>query len=443
MADRILVPFDGVGAGAGELSWGQREMWSAMCRTGSSLGIGGVLPLPEGTTVGRAADMVSFMLSRHQSLRTRLRLRSGGPPVQVVSGVGEVPLEIVDTGGDPAEAADQLWNRYHDVEFDYANEFPVRMAVVRRRGRPTHLVSLCCHLACDGFGLAALRADLFTMDHGPAPVTASQPLDQTRWQRGASGRRQSAAALDYWARIMRTIPAERFAAPADPAGSSSQEVSFRSPAAHLAARILAARNVVPTSPVLLAAFAVALDRVTGVRPVVAQVVVSNRFRPGLADSVSTINHPGLCTLDVSGIDFDEAVGRAWQAQLRAYKNAYYDPAAKERLVAGIEAQRGERIELGCFFNDRRGTGRPEPDGAVPAAAEVRAALPLTTLRWVPPLDPVSEPFFCHLNDVPGVLDVRLTWDARRVARADAEQFLCGMEATLVEAVRHPAALRRG
>jgi hypothetical protein len=426
---QILVGFEGDGSGSGELSWGQREMWPAMRRNRSSLGIGGVVPLPEGATVEDVAAMVRFMISRHPSLRTRLEFGAGDQPRQVVSSAGEFPLEIVDTDGDPGGVAEALWTRYYDVEFDYVNEWPVRMAAVRHGGRPTHLVSLCSHLASDGFGLAVLKAELSTMDRA-GPVTGMPPLEQARWQRSPAGRRQSEAALRYWENALRTIPARRFPGPTDAHVPPFWEVWFSSPAAHLAALAVAARNAVTTSAVLLAAFAVAQAKVIGINPVVTQSVVSNRFRPGLADSVSTVSHPGLCVVDADA-SFDEVVARAWRASLRATKNAYSDPVARQELINRVQAERGERIELSCYYNDRR-VQRDDQTRPAPTAEQVRAA-GRTTLRHVPPVNQTGERFFLHINNVPATVDIRLRVDTRHVSPANAEAVLRGMEAAVTGA----------
>ena len=71
--DRILVRFEGDGAGAGELTWGQRDIWEGMRRLRSSLGVGGVVPLASGTEVRDVADMLRFLVGRHQSLHDHLK----------------------------------------------------------------------------------------------------------------------------------------------------------------------------------------------------------------------------------------------------------------------------------------------------------------------------------------------------------------------------------
>jgi hypothetical protein len=141
-------------------------------------------------------------------------------------------------------------------------------------------------------------------------------------------------------------------------------------------------------------------------------------------------------MDVAGIPFDRAVDRAWRAQLRACKHGYYDPAGMTALVARVCADRGVQIDRDCFFNDRRAHDRQEAGGTA-GEEEVRAARRLTSLRWVPPLDPRCERFFLHINDVPDTVDIRLSVDTHHICPADVEAFLHGMEEVVVEAALAP------
>src|SRR3954454_9243621 len=92
----VVVPFRGDGAGEGELTWGQQGIWLTMARTGRTMNIGGAMPLPAGTPLADMTTLLGYVVSRHQALRTRLRLVPDGPPRQVVSSSGEVLLEVVD-----------------------------------------------------------------------------------------------------------------------------------------------------------------------------------------------------------------------------------------------------------------------------------------------------------------------------------------------------------
>jgi hypothetical protein len=452
MAERIFVSFEGDGSGVDELSWGQRAIWNQMRMQDSSLSMGGARPLAAGTTVGDVAASARFVIGRHQSLRTRLRFEPDGRPVQVVASSGEIPLEIVEAADDtdPAVVAEALAARYKETNFDYANEWPIRMGVVTHRGMPTHVVEVVCHLATDGFGMALLRADLASHDGGtvltsagPAgtPVTAMQPLEQARRQRTPAAQRHCDAAMRYWERLLRAIPADRFGDWPNDGQPRCLRVVYNSPAVHMAVRQIAARTKVSTSQVLLAAFAVTLARLTGSNPVVTLVLVNNRFRPGFADTVSPVSAPCLCVIDVADITFDEAVSRAWHSAMTAYKHAYYEPDLMWDVIARVGKERGGEITLGYFFNDLRVRHREEPGGPADSASspeDMQAARARSTLEWGSEKDGPCDRVFLYINDVPGTISCEAWVDTRYVSAADLEAALRGLEELTVEAAMNPA-----
>lgn len=447
MVERILVPFEGEGAGIGELSWGQQEIWLAMTHQRHSLPIGGALPLPEGKTVAGVAADLGFAVSRHQSLRTRLRLRGSSLPQQEVAAEGQVPLEVAEAAGDAARAAAGIDRRYHDVPFDYEHEWPIRWAVVTHRGKVTHLVSRICHIAADGLGIMAMMDDLRARDpatgRASGPVTAMQPLDQARYQSTWAAQRQGRASLRYWEDLLHSIPASRFGRSGDERSPRYWQLRYDSPAARLAVRAIAARTEAASSVVLLAAFAVALAKVTGRNPVAVRVVVSNRFRPGLAASVSPVNQSGLCVIDVDGVTFGGAVSRAWAASIKAAKYAYYEPAQLHDLVARVGRERGEEIDISCLFNDRRMLPEGgDPGGGSPSAAQITGAQITGAQRLsriIPGYrrDEPSERLFFHINDTEGTGDYagdyELCFDTRFVSPGQAEAFLRTLEDVAVQA----------
>jgi hypothetical protein len=143
---------------------------------------------------------------------------------------------------------------------------------------------------------------------GPAPaqVTAMQPLEQTRRQRGPAGRRIHDASMRYFERLAASAPDHQFSKLANKQHPRFWQVIYESPAGYRASRTLAARLGVSTSPVLLAAYAVALSPLTSSQSVAVQL-----------------------------------------------KHAYYDPVGKDEVSRRIAAERGTGLALGVFFNDRR------------------------------------------------------------------------------------------
>jgi hypothetical protein len=440
MADRILVQFEGEGAGVAELSWGQREIWSVMEARGEWLSIGGVRQLPAGRTVPDVVRDVEFAVTRHQSLRTRLRLMADGTPLQVVADHGEIPLEIVDAGDeDPAKVAAAVADRYQAADFDYEADWPVRMAVITARGAATHVAEVFCHLAMDAFGLAVLRDDVAARyeyrDQVP-PVTAAQPLEQAAKQRGNAARRTHDAAMRHVERLLHEAPARQFRESGDRRSPRVWQLTCTSPAGYRALRMLAAGAGVATSPILLAAFAVAVTELTGVRPVALHMVVNNRFRPGFAGSVSPVAQSCPCVIDPA-VGFREVIAQALQASMSAYKNSYYDLDGKKELFTRISSERGTELDLSCLFNDRRLGSREiadTPDSA--GQAGVREELSQTTLAWGERSDMPMEKLFLYVNDVPDTLCYEIWADTGYVSPADMETFMRRIESVLVDASFH-------
>jgi hypothetical protein len=157
--------------------------------------------------------------------------------------------------------------------------------------------------------------------------------------------------------------------------------------------------------------------------VVIQVLVGNRFRPGLADLVSTVFQGGLIVIDSEGASFDEAVDRTRRAANLAAKHAYYDFGAWERLVTEIEAERGGRIQLGCFFNDRPAV---RPAVARDITADDLAAAP----RHAPVcsrLPKFHEGLMLNATELDGSYHLAVRTHTRFVSRDEAAALIAAME----------------
>jgi hypothetical protein len=426
--ERVVVRFAGDGAGEGPLSWGQTENWLAIQRQQTWLPLGGVQPLPAGSTVAGVADELRHLLSRHPSLRTRLRLTAGERPVQVVAGSGEITLEVYDADDrDPGAVAGEVHDRYRDTGLDFTAEWPIRMAAIRKDGAPTHLVALLSHLALDATGAAAMLAGLAVRDTAPA-TGQQQPLDQAAWQRSPAGQRHNAAALRHWEGILRTLPPRRFADPVVRTSPRYWQGEFTSPDLHRAVRTIVRRDGVDSSTVLMALYAAALGQVSGIDPVAIRPTVSNRFRAGLTDVVCTLVQAGLLMLHVAGTPFGEVLERTRKLTLPAYKYAYFDPDDVAALLHRVASERGAAVEIGCFYNDRRGPNR-EQDLDAPAHTPHPSGL-----RWLSKQDgPAVEPLFVHVDDAPGTMRLTIQLDADYVSPADGEAVLRAMEHIAVTA----------
>ncbi|HZM74501.1 MAG TPA: condensation domain-containing protein [Candidatus Limnocylindrales bacterium] len=445
MTGKIMIPFQGEGSDVEELTWSQRSIWEAMQAAKRSIVIGGVVAMPQESTVEQIGAILRFVMCRHQSLRTRLRFAPDGRPLQVVSPSGEVPLYVVDVADDqdPAAEAEAIRARQELGTFDYADEWPVWMTVVRHKGKVSHMVAMYSHLAVDGEGLAALAADLSNMDHPDgelgAPVEGIQPVALARQQRTPGAQRQSAAALRNWERVLRTVSPRRFGPCDDPQEPRFWEMICRSPALLHAVRAVAGRTNIDSGAVLLAAYAVAMARVTGLSPSVAHVVVHNRFRPGFGGSVSHLAQYAPVVIDVRNATFDEIVVQSWRAAIAANKHAYYDAAAYLELAARINGERGDRIDTACYFNDRRGESRHAAAGETSRQA-ILDALSYTERTWGSRFDWYDGIFFLQVDADPEAIAIAAWADTHHLAPADLETFTHHFETAVVEAALEPHAL---
>jgi hypothetical protein len=439
VAQRVAVAFAGDGAGTGELSWGQRDIWQAMVRQKSWLPNGAWGPLPAGTTVDDVADMLRYIMSRFPTARTRLVFDAAGQPTQAVAGGGETVLEIVDAGdADAGQVADEVRLHYQDAAYDFAADWPLRMAAIRRDGVLTHLVVVMCHLVTDAGGAQILLEELDRRVDTPLPE--AQSLEQARWQASPAGLKQNATARRHWENILRAMPLRRFPASIDRHEPRHWRGEYTSQALGPALETITARTGVGSAAALLGVFAVSLARVGGVNPVAIRPMVNNRFRPGLDRVVCMLAQYGLCLLDVADLTLQEALARSQRASLSTHKNAYYDPAQMDALVDRVVAERGTDLELPCYFNDRRGPAAG--GGADWTAQRLREAAGLAEFVWTTRQDIPFEPLIVHIDDLPAATRVTVFMDTHVISPADAEALLRGMEAVAVEAALDPTATTR-
>ena len=444
-AERIAVDFSGAGSGVAELTWGQREIWSAMVRQGW-LRLGGVMPLPAGRTTDDVVAELRFMMSRFPSLRTRLRFDAAGRPTQELFASGQVVLEVYDTaaepsfGGDPARLAAAVEQQYLAKERDFADDWPIRIAVVRRAGVPIHLVVISCHLVADGAGMVVLSREV--EQRSTEPVRGAEQLDLAQWQRSPAAARHTAAAMRHVEALLGSVPPRPLPRSADPREPRHWTGRLTSAALRAAVRAIGERTQADSSTILLALFAIALGRRGLLNPAVVRPLAGNRFRPGLGELVGNLVQSGVCVLDPAGATVDEVVAAAQRAVRTAYKHAYFDPEAEVALFERLAAVQGAAwgVHAWAFFNDRRaGLGPVPPDEPAGSAPEhISELLPRTAFQWVEGKDNPYEPLFLHIEEVPEGLVLIVSADTWHVAPADNEGLARDMEALAVAAAADPA-----
>jgi hypothetical protein len=170
--------------------------------------------------------------------------------------------------------------------------------------------------------------------------------------------------------------------------------------------------------------------------------VSNRFRPGLARTVSPIIQNGLFWCELPDGTVDEAVALTRRRAITAYKYAYYHPDRRDELIARLGAERGEPVDLGCMYNDRRLKPR-DMSGPPPAPEQIRAAVPRGGFEWKHQQDEIEfYKLAVVVNDVPDTFEAAVTCDVHYVSPELVEACLRELEAVAVAAALDPATRTR-
>ncbi|WP_034262980.1 condensation domain-containing protein [Actinospica robiniae] len=445
-ARQVSCTFDGGRTGQARATWGQRAIWDAVAALAPQdaarynvCGGGAVLP---GYRVEQLIEAVSLLMLRHESLRTRLAPGAHGELRQTLLGSGELAVTVVtcDAAEEVQQEADALLERLGAEPFDCAADWPIRVGIIESAGMVRHLVFAVPHTAVDGWGLRHLVLDLAELTvkgTQASPVDALQPLDEAEYQATERGQRQDGKARRHWVAKAERGPRTLLAPRADlPADALFPNALLDSPALARAVPLVSTHLATTPATLLLAAAATMIGRLSGSGGVLFQVVVNNRFLPGLKQAVSTVAQEGLFHLDVRDVPFAELVYAAAGASLATYRYAYYD---KARLDADLADLNGD---LSCFVNDTRGLqpGQESTVAAPPASPDALEELRgQTRLHWpteFPPRPNVS--FALDAVDIPGSLGLTMTADPSRLPRPEMERVLFGMEELILdEALRLP------
>ncbi|MFG1780501.1 amino acid adenylation domain-containing protein [Micromonospora sp. NPDC049048] len=303
--------------GPAPLSSAQRRMWflDQLAPGGVDYLVPLVLRLRGVLDVEALRVALTGLAARHDILRTRYELRDG-EPVQVIDPPAPVDLPVVttDEAGLAALLADQAGRG-----FDLATG-PVWRAVLVRLGDDEQvLVAHLHHIACDGWSVQLLCADLAELYHAartgaPQPARPGQFAEHARWERRHLGTAEAQAGLRWWQDTLAELteldlPADRpRATPRDPAGA---RVTFAVPA-HVdrACAELAQRHRTTPYVVLLAGFAALLARLMRQDDVAVGMPVSGRTRTGVDAVVGPFLNTLVLRCDCSGDpSFDLLVDR--------------------------------------------------------------------------------------------------------------------------------------
>ncbi|MFF5505203.1 condensation domain-containing protein [Streptomyces roseolus] len=436
-ARTVTVAYAGGGARRGPVTMGQANMIRCILRDEpASINIHDVWPVPDGTGMDRVLGALADLAVRHEALRTTFPDEAGGgavPDEQVVTGEGEFTVTVLDHDELPEDIdgyTEAVARAARDTRFRLDLDFPLRLRIIARAGRPVRMALAASHAVTDGSALGVLRDDWLALLAGEPlpPVTALTPLDLAAEEHSPAGRRKSAASLAHWERILRTGPQAMFAEDgATGTETDTPGLTLRSARGARALAAAARRTGALPGTVLLTAWCLLTAHRAGQPVCVAAVPTANRFQPKLARSVSTLSQDALLSLDVREPSFDALLAKAWGAAMNAYRHSRFDALDLWELIGRVTTERGSRFTRDAVFNDISAlpstlAGAAAPDGDAPELELTwggRQSLPTRLLTFVYETEPV----------------LRLaTWaDPALFPRAAAEELVTGL-VRLLEAV---------
>jgi len=431
-------------SGRAPATWGQQAIWDAVRALGGDsafynvkVGFEFPAPHPRAAVLAALADAVRL----HESLRTRLIPEPTGALTQVLDTSCRVPVTVRTCAReDTAAVGGELLAELSGRPYDCASQWPLRVGLVEAGGLVRHFVVVLAHTAVDGGGLRRLVRDMFLLLDGVPPqrlrelFPATQPLDEAAYQQSERGRKRDAASRRYWITKLGQGPRRLFTPRGAPtAGAAFPYVMLWSPALLPAVDHVAATRGVSGASVLLAAAAGQTARLGRSAEPLLQVVVNNRFLPGMSQTVTTVAQEGLFQLRADHEDFGTLVRWVQANALSAYRYASYDKRLLDRDIRELRGRLPDLADHSCFFNDTREPELfrpPAPDAEVLPLARARE---LTRLEWPDESSPrTGVSFALGVDDVPGAVKLAITADTSLIPPRDMESFLRGMEAAVVE-----------
>lgn len=432
-------------SGTGPATWGQTVIWDVVGSLAVADGLRYTMdvgfPLDPPHPRAAVLDALAAAARRHEALRTRLEPSPTGELTQVLDADGRIPVVIRRcTREETEQVGKELLAQLVGRPFDCATRWPIRVGLVEVDGLVRHYAMALSHTAVDGGGLRRLARDVLMLLTGTSPERlhalhpATQPLDEAAYQRSDRGRRRDAAARRYWCARLGDGPLRLFPDRTQPDPDALfPHIVLHSPALLRAVDHVAAVRNVSGSSVLLAATTREIARLADTREVQFQLVVGNRFLPGMDQSVTSVQQDGLFHATVPDQDFAAFLPRLNASALSAYRHASYD---KRQLDRDIEQLRGHVPDLAdhsCFYNDTR-----EPDFFRPAPSpdtehlSLQQARERTTVTWPAEYTPRADVTFgLEIMDAAGAIDLTMTADASRMPRPVMAEFLRGIEETIV------------
>jgi amino acid adenylation domain-containing protein len=335
------------------LSFAQRRLWFLAQIEGPQVyNVPLVLSLSGDLDRDALQDALGDVLARHESLRTAYPAIDGEPFQRIFPAAdAAAPIAWHDTT--PARASALIASACaHD--FALTEQIPVHAEVIATAPGQHTLVLVIHHIACDGWSLPLLTADLSAAyaarRAGTPPAWDDLPVqyaDYTLWQHALLGSEADPASLisrqtAHWTSALAGLPDE-LALPADrprpatPTHRGSVIPFHISAEVHAQLDALARQAGVSLFMTLQAALAALLTRLGAGADIPLGVPVAGRGEPALNDLVGFFVNTLVLRTDTSANPtYRELLARVRDTNLTAYQ---HQDLPFERLVAALNPPR--------------------------------------------------------------------------------------------------------
>ncbi|MGW4805294.1 condensation domain-containing protein [Kitasatospora sp. NPDC004272] len=378
--------------------------------------------IPDGADEARCLDALRTLAERHAALRTVFPGTGGDqlPETQRQNTEGEFTVQVIalDPDEDPAARAEAFcWDeRCHP--FDLTAEFPLRLGLLTRDGRPVLLAVVVSHAQLDGVATGLLFKEWMALTSGDElpPPAGPTPIEVAEQERSSSGQRRGRAALRHWERILAEEPSAVFA---DDRIRSPENLlhtlGIRTPAGAAALDRAVRRTASSKSAVLTACYAALAAHRAARSTVVMAALSANRHRSVLAEHIGTLAQDALLVLDTDCPDLDTLIARTQAQALSGYWHATFETERLWKILDDSSLGRGARFVRDVVLNDVSGTVPEE----IAALRPDPAADP--DLSWYP-TEPLPTRLMINIWRTSGCLEISLHAHPDVLDREETEHF---------------------
>lgn len=447
------IKYSGRRAGKIPLTWSQRWLWRAVAAQAPNyahLNLAAGVEVPAGCDLEDVMAVLSFILERHETLRSRFCVDEHGEPVQLLSAAGELSMAICEAGpSETASMARQLEADLTRMPFTIP-EPAVRVAVVTENGKPKWVILGVFEMALDFFGLQRVRGELELLlrsrpegETQPALAEVSHPLDRVKYEQSPEGLTYSEKAVMRWRREVERFPRTALPPRRTPETLRFQECTMRSKAAAVAVSTLSRAYKVSPGAVVLAHACTLLGNISENSRLGFLLFSHNRFSDDAVHHSGRLAQSVPVSVELSGVKPGDLARAAHRAAVRSAMLCECDPDAVTEMLRDFADRNGFEVDISCAFNFPFSenedsvwqSGKPQDARSL----DVREYLPETKFSPLRQFESEDMRFYLTAFEVFDEISVSLRVDTEVLSSDEIVGFLRSLEGALIDSYLNPNA----